>query len=159
MLRLIFINPVALPIMAESYLRKDFHFAMYLSYCYGKVLTSYFTWSLWTLIIALFMVVTLNISLDAIGNDDVKIYLNFTFLVIATVVLILLKGCLTSVEKKLTPSIFDEEGKLREPDEVNICFNDAKGPINPFNMYGELPRMAYLKYDANNTDLNETEKE
>jgi len=65
-LRLIFINPVALPIMSESYLRKDFHFAMYISYCYGKVLTRFFKWSLWTLILTLVVIVILNISFEAI---------------------------------------------------------------------------------------------
>ena len=48
---------------------------------------------------------------------------------------------------------------MRHPDEVNICFNDRIGPINPFDMHDELPRMAYLKFDNRNTDLNDTEKE
>ena len=41
-LRLTFINPIHLPSMTECYLRKDFHFGMYLAYCYGKVLKKFF---------------------------------------------------------------------------------------------------------------------
>jgi hypothetical protein len=122
-LRLLFINPVALPTMTESYLRKDFHFAMYLSFCYGKVLTRFFKWSLWTLIAVLLLIVVLDISFDTIGSDDVRMYLNFTFLVVCFIVLILLKSCLTSAEKKLTPSVYDDRtGRLRSPENFNIFF-------------------------------------
>lgn len=41
-LRQLFINPVHLPVMTESYLRRDFHFAMYLGYAYGRMLKNLF---------------------------------------------------------------------------------------------------------------------
>jgi len=132
-LRLLFINPVTLPSMSESYLRKDFHFAMYLSYCFGKVLTRFFKWSLWTLIILFLVVVILDISFDSIQNEEVRLYLNFSFLIICFVVLVLLRSCLTSAEKKLTPSVFnDKTGKLRHPDHFNIAFNEKQGAVDPF---------------------------
>jgi len=124
-LRLIFINPVHLPSMTESYLRKDFHFAMYLSYCYGKVLTRFFKWSIWTLVIIFLLVVTLTISFSEIANDDIRLYMTVTFLLIGFVIFILLKSCLTSAEKKITPNVFDEKtGNLRNPENFNICFNE-----------------------------------
>jgi hypothetical protein len=159
-MRLIFINPVSLPSMSESYLRKDFHFAMYLSYCYGKVLTKFFKWSLWTLILIFVLIVTLNLTFDAIHDDEARMYINFTFLVLCFVVLILLKSCLTSAEKKITPSVFDDKtGRLRNPDNFNICFNERQGAVDPFLQYEDLPRMPYLDFDQNNTELNEAEKD
>ena len=131
-MRLIFINPVSLPVMSEGYLRKDFHFALYLSYCFGKTLTNFFKWSLWCLIIALVLVVTVNITFDAIGSDEVKLYFEFTLTVVCLITLILLKCCLTSAEKKLTPNVYDREGKLRDPEYMNICFNERMGNIDPF---------------------------
>ena len=67
-LRLQFINPLHLPVMTESYLRKDFHFAMYLGYCYGKVLMRFFKWSLFSILILfgviLFIHILFEISMD-----------------------------------------------------------------------------------------------
>ena len=124
-LRLIFINPVSLPSMTESYLRKDFHFAMYLSYCYGKVLMKFFKWSLFSLLLVFVIVVVLNITMEAVPGDDIQLYLGFTLLFICVLVLILLRGCLDSVEKKVTPSIYtdDTNSELRDPDNFNILFN------------------------------------
>ena len=95
MLRLIFINPVALPIMTESYLRKDFHFAMYLAFCYGKVLTKFFKWSLFTLCILLFMIVSFNLAFDFLPNPDAELYVRFTGLVVCFILLILLRSWLS----------------------------------------------------------------
>ena len=147
-LRLTFINPVTLPIMTEGYLRKDFHFAMYLSFCYGKVLTRFFKWSLWVLFLLLVALIVLAISFDAVQNDDIRLYINFSFMIICFIVLILLKSCLTSAEKKITPSVYDEKtGRLRNPENFNICFNERQGAIDPFLQYEELPRMQYLDFD------------
>jgi len=53
--------------------------------------------------------------------------------IISLITLILLKSCLTSAEKKITPSVFDEKtGKLRNPENFNICFNERAGFIDPF---------------------------
>jgi hypothetical protein len=132
-LRLVFINPVGLPIMTEGYLRKDFHFAMYLSFCYGKVLTRFFKWSLWVLVIILLTMIILAISFDTLSDDEMRLYINFSFLMISFIVLILLKSCLTSLEKKLTPSVYDEKTtKLRNPSNFNICFNEKVGHVDPF---------------------------
>jgi hypothetical protein len=159
-LRLIFINPVALPVMTESYLRKDFHFALYLGYCYGKVLTNFFRWSLWGLLVALFIVIILNITIEAVPNEDVRLYFNLSLLIVSFICMLLLKSCLTSAEKKLTPSVFDDKtGKLRDPDRFNVCFSQKKGYVDPFVQYDELPRMPYLDFDEDLSELNTAEKE
>ena len=134
-LRLNFINPVHLPSMTESYLRKDFHFAMYLSYCYGQVLTKFFKWSLFSLIILFVLIVTLNITFEAISDEDVGMYIKFTLLIISFITLILLRSCLTSAERKITPSVYEDtqEVALRDPDNFNICFNERNGSVDPFS--------------------------
>ena len=159
-LRLIFINPVGLPCMTESFLRKDFHFAMYLAFCYGKVLTKFFKWSLFSLVLLLVLVITLNLTFEAIQDPEARLYINFSFLFVVFIVLILLKSCLTHAEKKLTPSVFDEKtGLLRDPEAFNICFNERQAAVDPFLQYDELPRMSYLEFDAKTTDLSEVERE
>jgi hypothetical protein len=70
-LRLIFINPVHLPSMTECYLRKDFHFAMYLAYCYGKVLTKFFKWSLFSLILLLTLVIIANLVFEVVPSMEI----------------------------------------------------------------------------------------
>lgn len=45
-MRTSFINPMHLPIVTETYLRKDFNFALYQGHCYGKTLTKFFDWTL-----------------------------------------------------------------------------------------------------------------
>ena len=123
-MRLIFINPVNLPVMTESYLRKDFHFAMYLSYCYGKVLTKFFKWSLFSLILLLVLIITLNLTFDAISDHSVRLYIKFSGLLICFIVVVLLRSCLSTAEKKITPNIYDDTtGELRNPKSYNIRFN------------------------------------
>ena len=68
-MRLNFINPMHLPIMTESYLRKDFHFAMYLGYCYGKILTRFFKWSLNTVLVLFGIVVLCNVFFTITADD------------------------------------------------------------------------------------------
>jgi len=160
-LRLSFINPVNLPVMTESFLRKDFHFAMYLSYCYGKVLTKFFKWSLFSLILLLFLIITLNLTFDAIQDQSVRLYIKFTGLIVCFIVLILLKSCLTTAERKITPSVYNERtNELRDPDNFNVCFNDRDGMgVCPFAQADELPRMPYLDFDQETTELNNSERE
>lgn len=64
MLREQFINPLNLPIMTESYLRKDFNFALYTGYCYGKLLVKFFKWSLFSAILFFVIVLILNLVLQ-----------------------------------------------------------------------------------------------
>jgi len=48
-------------------------------------------------------------------------------------VLILLRSCLTSAEKKITPNIWDEKtGDLRDPKAFDILFNQRQGAVDPF---------------------------
>jgi len=68
-MRLAFINPMHLPAMTECYLRKDFHFAMYLGYCYGKVLMQFFKWSLYTTLILFGVVIFCNLMFEVMADD------------------------------------------------------------------------------------------
>lgn len=145
--------------MTESFLRKDFHFALYLSYCYGKVLTSFFRLNLLMLFIVLPIVVVLSIVMENIPNEDVKLYIWLTLVVIAFLTIILIKSCLTSVEKKVTPNVFDDQGALRDSQKFDICFNAYKGAVNPFLDYDKLPRMAYLDTCDGLSELNPAEKQ
>jgi hypothetical protein len=44
-MRLEFIHPIYLPPLSESFLRKDFNFAAYLGFAYGKTLQGFFNTS------------------------------------------------------------------------------------------------------------------
>lgn len=67
-MRLEFINPIYLPPLKEAFLRKDFNFAKYLSYSYGKTLTTFFNTS-WVSII--FLVIFLDLfSLTNVSKDQ-----------------------------------------------------------------------------------------
>lgn len=71
-----------------------------------------------------------------------------------------MRGCLTSSEKKLVPSIFvnEDEEQLIDPENFNINLN--KNGIDPFNQFSELPKMPYLDLDdPENSNLNEEERE
>jgi len=146
--------------MTESYLRKDFHFAMYLAYCYGKVLTKFFKWSLFSLILLLVLIVIINLTFDAIPDESARLYIKFSGLVLCFIIMILIRSCLSTAEKQITPSIYDEiTGGVRNPKHYNIRFNYAKSTVDPFVQAKELPRMAYLEFDEKTTELNDGELE
>lgn len=94
LLRLLFINPIGLPAMTESYLRKDFHFAMYLGYCYGRALVKFFKWSLWSVCILFGCVVFINLFATIIGDDMIAELLKFVCALVSFIMLILMKSCL-----------------------------------------------------------------
>lgn len=52
-MRLGFINPIYLPPLNECFLRKDFNFAKYLGYAYGKTLTHFFNTTCGSIILLL----------------------------------------------------------------------------------------------------------
>lgn len=105
-LRLNFINPMHLPILTESYLRKDFHFAMYLGYCYGKILTRFFKWSLNT-VLTLFAIILVCCLIFTFTSDDlIDQIMKFIAFLTAFIILIMIKTCIKTAEKKLTPSVF-----------------------------------------------------
>lgn len=120
--------------MTESYLRKDFHFAMYLAFCYGKVLTKFFKWSLFSLILLFVVVVTLNLTFEVIPGQDIQMYVGFSCLFVVLIIIILLRSCLSSAEKRVSPSIYDPRtGELRDIQNVNLLFNEKMGPVDPFS--------------------------
>ena len=137
MLRLIFINPVSLPTMTESYLRKDFNFAIYLAFCYGKALTRFLRLSMFTLLLLLFMVISFNIAFDSINDPEIELYIRFSGLFLCLIGLILIRACLASAETKLTPSIFadDDKKQLLDPHNFDIMFNQRPGTVDPFVRY------------------------
>lgn len=125
-LRLTFINPVHLPAMTECYLRKDFHFAMYLAYAYGKVLKKFFQLSLLALFLLLILVITANLIFEVVPSMEIQMYCAFSVIFVVLIILILLQSCLTSAEKRITPNIYDvKSGELRDPSKFNILFNEG----------------------------------
>ena len=62
------------------------------------------------------------------------------------------KICLNSAKKKLVPSIFDSEEKLINPEYFNV--NVTRKGFDPFTNFAEVPRMAYLEINGDNTTLN-----
>ena len=111
------------------------------------------------LLIMFAVFIVLAISYEVIPNDDVKLYVIATLFVIAVVTILLIQSCLTSAEKKLTPSVFKDQGDLQDPEEFNVTLSTGKGPINPFTAYAKLPQMSYLHTKDHISSLNEAERE
>ena len=66
-MRLEFINPVYLPPLKEAFLRKDFNFAKYLAYSYGKSLTHFFNTRWMTLV---FLIICVDLfTLSSFSKD------------------------------------------------------------------------------------------
>jgi len=109
---------------------------MYLAYCYGKVLTKFFKWSLFSLLLLFVLIVILNITFEYLPGDEISLYVGFSMLFICFVVLILLRSCLTSAEKRITPCVIEEKtGELRDPENFNVLFNQRQGSVDPFIQY------------------------
>jgi hypothetical protein len=130
-MRLNFINPMHLPAMTESYLRSDFHFAMYLGYCYGKILTRFFKWSLHTVLILFGIVVLVNVFFTITADDMIDQLLRFVAFLTSFITLIMVKSCVLSAEKQLVPSVFLKDEELIEPANFNINLN--RYGIDPFS--------------------------
>lgn len=142
-----------MPIMTESYLRRDFNFALYLGYCYGKTLTNLFKWSLWSTLIFFGAVVFTNIMLTIMEDEMIYGVLQLLIVVAALIYLIAMKSCLVDARNKLVPSILNDEGEMINPDHFNINVN-AKS-IDPFEDFADLPRMPYMDMNEENTTLSE----
>ena len=107
-MRLLFINPVHLPALTESYLRDDFFFAMYLTYCLGKVQTRFFQWTIFTILMIFICFLTFS-SMFAPVQEAAKIYLRF-FMVLSLWMLVqLMQSSVKKSYNKVTPSIFKNE--------------------------------------------------
>ena len=122
--------------MTECYLRKDFHFAMYLGYCYGKVLTKFFKWSLFSLFLLLVLVIIANLVFEVVPSMEIQMYCAFSCIFVVLIILILLRSCLTSAEKRITPNVYDtKSGELRDPQKFNIMFNEINQQVDPFSQF------------------------
>jgi hypothetical protein len=130
-LRLIFINPMSLPVMTESYLRKDFHFGMYLGYCYGKALVKFFKLSLWSTLIFLGCVVVINLVATILDDDMMGELLKFACALTSFIMLLCMKKCLVQGSNKLVPHLVISETELIDPDSINLNLN-ING-IDPFS--------------------------
>ena len=105
-MRLIFINPMSIPVMTESFLRKDFHFAMYLGFCYGKLLVRFFKWSLFSVLILFGVVIFINLLFEITADDMIDQLLRFLAFLTAFIMLIMMRSCMVSVHKQVVPSVF-----------------------------------------------------
>ena len=150
-----------LPVMTESYLRKDFNFALYLGYCYGKVLTKFFKLSLWTMLLFFGVVILTNLVLEIMADTLIYGVFQLVFVIMAFIVLICMRGCLVNGQYKLTPHLlsarFDEEGKelIVMADPIDFDINLNKESVDVFEDHVKIPRMEYLDITEDNTTLNE----
>ena len=69
------------------------------------------------------------------------------------IVLILFRSCLISAKKKLVPNIYDQDEKLINPEYFNV--NVTRNGFDPFTNFAEVPRMAYLDMNDDNTTLTD----
>ena len=67
-MRLEFINPIYIPPLKEVFLRKDFNFAKYLGFAYGKTLNQFFN-TKWISIVLVVVFMDL-FKLTYISNDQ-----------------------------------------------------------------------------------------
>ena len=86
-------------------------------------------------------------------------YCAFSCIFVVLIILILLRSCLTSAEKRITPNVYDtKSGELRDPQKFNIMFNEINQQVDPFSQFDQLPRMPYLEFDVSTTELNAAER-
>jgi hypothetical protein len=118
MMRLQFLNPIYLPMLTESFLRKDFDFASYLSKVMAKTLDKFLSIHLLTLLVliphlALCMLCFGNIEMvhlvffgtSQVSNQLVVQTLQLSsFLVFACVIWYLQEDC-SNIRRKLFPQI------------------------------------------------------
>jgi hypothetical protein len=75
-MRLEFIHPIYLPPVSETFLRKDFNFAQYLSYSYGKTLIGFYNTN-WITLILIIIFANLYKMMDLNDDDIWKASINF----------------------------------------------------------------------------------
>jgi hypothetical protein len=74
-MRLEFINPIYLPTLSESFLRRDFNFSQYLGLAYGKTLSGFFNTS-WICLICIFIFAEIYRFLEFNINDWMLVLVN-----------------------------------------------------------------------------------
>jgi len=148
-MRLLFINPVHLPVLTESYLRDDFFFAMYLTYCLGKVQTRFFQWTVFTCFVA-FVCFIVFCSIFVSVKEDAKIYFRCAIISVIFIFVWMMQSSITRSYKKVTPSIFtnDKCSELREAKFFDIQYNLDTSHLDAFDNEEKLPRMPYMEEPA-----------
>mmetsp|Transcript_44317 Transcript_44317/g.43010 ORF Transcript_44317/g.43010 Transcript_44317/m.43010 type:complete len:141 (+) Transcript_44317:1092-1514(+) len=135
-MRLEFIHPIYLPPLSESFLRKDFNFAAYLGYAYGKTLQNFFNNSWVTLLLILVIVEIYKLVFFSNANwwaimINMIIPIGFFFIYYIYFVQ------LTNIQKVLYPQILEDDGTLVKSEELN--FNIFYDSIDPFALYSTYP--------------------
>ncbi len=119
-MRLEFIHPIFLPPLNECFLRKDFNFAKYLAFCYGKTLSNFFNTSWVALLIIL---VSVNASkLVFISNeafDHIKL-ISILPPVFFLGVFLIFEQRFKRIERLLYPHIKKSDGEYLKPEEMNF---------------------------------------
>eukprot|EP00347_Sterkiella_histriomuscorum_P016480 403353018 len=152
-MRLIFIHPIFLPPLSESFLRKDFKFSHYLAHSYSKVLQQFFNTS-W--VSFLFIIIFVDMTKLIYGHEQLthkdfsSIFLPLFnilppifFLGIFLSYLVNFKN----IERVLYPHIKLSNGKYLKPEEIN--FHDNYDIVDPFVLYDNIPQPEYLEIDDN----------
>ena len=116
-MRLQFIHPIYLPSLSEQFLRKDFNFAKYLGFSYGKTLRNFFNTSWLSLLLLLAIANTQTILSNINGtstdiqlspfniNSAIMIGKSFLPTVIIFVMMIAYITYFGSIERQLYPQI------------------------------------------------------
>ena len=99
-----------MPIMTETYLRRDFNFALYLGFCYGKKLTMFFNWSLPVVAIFFGLVVLTTLVFEILMDEMIFMMAQFIFVLGAFIILLLFRSCLIQGAEKVTPHLVDADG-------------------------------------------------
>lgn len=111
-MRQYFLNPVKTPIMTESFLRKDFRFDMYLSFCYGKTLTKFFQISIFSILMTSLCAACLYPLFERMDDfSNLMIIFGFTA-ILFTIFISFMANRIEAARNKLTPSMYDPKGNL-----------------------------------------------
>lgn len=122
-MRLEFIHPIYLPPLSESFLRKDFNFAQYLAYAYGKTLKNFFNTS-W--ISLFFIMIFIDASKLALLHDEhpeasYKMYfLSILPPIFFLAVFLSFDMHFKNIERVLYPHIKQSDGTYLKPEEINF---------------------------------------
>jgi len=119
-MRLEFIHPIYLPSLTEAFLRKDFNFAAYLGFAYGKTLQSFFNTS-W---VSLLFVMIFAESYKLLYYEEKDYWwgavINMCIPVIFLFVFLTYYYKFNTIQKVLYPQIIESDGTVLKPEEIHF---------------------------------------
>lgn len=147
MMRQDFISPVFIPNVTESYLRKDFNFAEYLGFCYGKTISKMFRISLVNYVLMYVFIVIFKELL--VISKEIFIITLFAMPVVFWICFSIIAYGLHRVKRKLVPSV-------DTPETMNL--HADHDIIDPFEHYDNLMPPPFIEVPDSNELLDDFEK-